>query len=107
MRSVIGCSCEGKRVQQRTGPHMPPPPHWRAASRGLTWRTSTRAPRRLESGPGDRAQLRALLGAVGERDARAVEADLGADRPGVLDAALAQQVAERQHGLAAERAVLP
>ncbi len=51
MRSVIGCSCEGKRVQQRTGPHMPPPPHWRAASRGLTWRTSTRVPRRLESGP--------------------------------------------------------
>src|SRR5436309_2566164 len=42
--------------------------------------------------PGDRAELGALLGAVGERDARAVEAHLGPDRPRVLDAALAQQV---------------
>src|SRR6185295_16105777 len=53
---------------------------------------------------GDAAQLRALLGAVGERDARAVEADLGADRARVLDAALAQQVAERQHRLASDGA---
>src|SRR5262249_39130636 len=58
------------------------------------------------AGPGHGAQLGALLGAVGERDARAVEADLGADRARVLDAALLEEVAEREHGLAAGRAVL-
>ena len=34
MRSVIGCSCEGKRVQQSRSPHSPTPPHTRAPSRG-------------------------------------------------------------------------
>jgi hypothetical protein len=46
IRSVTGCSWDGKRVEQSCGPQRPTPPAARAPSLGPTDRASTRTPTR-------------------------------------------------------------
>ena len=99
IRSVIGFSCDGNRVEHSLSPHMPPPPTWRAPSRGpdlAQLEPEAQLARQLVP---ELAQVGLLLGAERQHHPAAVERHLGRERLRD-DAALLGDALERRHRLA-------